>query len=119
MQIISNFCYNQFMKEENLNKTEIEVDDATGEDVEGIQYVNKTAWLDTYPSEEHGITKEDIEQFFDRYSASEVQERLEGRKQTINTDPDRHEWVAKEGGKVVGWCYARKNEENHEESKDK
>lgn len=100
------------MEDERLNTTEIEVDNATGEDVEGIRNVNRTAWLDTYPNEEYGITREDIEQFFDHYSESESQKRLEGRRQTINTDPGSHEWVAREGGKVVGWCYARKNGEN-------
>ena len=89
----------------------IEIKDASGEDVDGIRYVLKTTWLDTYPNEELGITKEDIEQRFDD-STPEAQERLARQKQNINTKPDRHEWVAKDG-QVVGWCLALRGEENH------
>lgn len=91
---------------------DIEVRDATVEDVEQIRHVLKTTWLATYPNEELGITKEDIEQRFND-STPEARERLTKWKQNINTKPDQHEWVVKSGDQVIGWCLARKGGENH------
>lgn len=90
----------------------IEIEDAKAEDVDRIRYVLKTTWLATYPNEELGITKEEIEQRFDD-SAPEAKERVVRWRQNINTRPDRHEWVVKEEDRVVGWCMVLTGKENH------
>lgn len=89
----------------------IEIKDATSGDVEGIWYVTRESWLDTYPNEEYGVTREEIEQKYDR-SSLETKAKLERRREVVNTRSNHHEWVAKTDNKVVGWCYARSDKGN-------
>ena len=49
------------MTEETTNIPQIEVVDATTNDVDQIKEVQATTWLTTYPDQEAGITREDIE----------------------------------------------------------
>lgn len=39
---------------------EIEIVDATAEDIVGIRAVQKETWLATYPNKDYGVTTEDI-----------------------------------------------------------
>lgn len=62
------------MSEETVNRAAFEVVDATPDDVEGIKRVQAAGWLATYPNEEAGITREDIEEY---PNSSERNERFE------------------------------------------
>jgi len=82
----------------------IQIYNATVDDIAGISEVQKETWLSTYPNEEFGITKEDIlsEDFFSG-------DRIESRKKIINNQNSNTKfWVAKDEGKVIGYCCARK-----------
>ena len=90
---------------------EVQILDQTPEDVLEVTRLLRDTWLDTYPNEEYGITKEEI---LDRYDEAkpDFEERMERRRQNVNQDPSSHSWVAKVDGKIVGFCAAGKGEEN-------
>lgn len=90
----------------------IVIRDATGDDVYAIRNVQKVGWLATYPNEHFGITREDILEHFND-TGEEFIKRMEERKKTTNTSPNTHTWVAViEQKEVIGFCIARKGEEN-------
>ncbi len=84
------------------------VRDATTDDIEGIRAVQKEAWLVTYPSEQHGITREDI--MMRDWASSERAERW---RKSIESDPDQHVWVAEESEKILGFCVGKKGEQSN------
>lgn len=94
-----------YLSPEYKNRAPIEIFEATPEDAEGIVQVQHRAWLDTYPNEEYGIKREDIESM--DWSAQKVERWFRSIKNNLNT---WHTWVAKENGKVVGFCTASKTE---------
>ncbi len=55
------------------------VRDAKPEDAEAIQKVYRETWLATYPNEEYGITREDIEDMFSKNDNPETLERVKER----------------------------------------
>lgn len=65
-------------------------------------------WLDTYPNEEYGITREMIEKRFAPRLTKEGIIKL--AEKIINPEPDTLFLVAKVGEKIVGVCRARKDE---------
>lgn len=76
-------------------------------DAEGIQDVYYKTWLDTYPNDGLGITKEAIEESFkNRLSESVLQQRRERIK---NPRENEFSLVAKDGDKVVGVCRVEKH----------
>lgn len=77
-------------------------------DVEEIANVYYYTWLETYPNEAAGITREDLEEHFKNRLENES---LEKRKRSIsNTDPNKMFLVAKDNEKVVGVCNIIKRE---------
>jgi len=72
------------------------------EDVKQIQDVFYFTWLATYPDEEIGITREDVEE---RYKNRFSEKAIEKRKNDIsNKNKNRLFLVAKDEKKVVGVC---------------
>ena len=90
---------------------EIIIRDAIGEDVYPIREIQKQGWLETYPNQQFGITKQDILEHFSEGDQA-YKEKMERRRQTINTDENQHVWVAEEEKKVIGFCIAQKGKEN-------
>lgn len=88
------------------NFPDIEISEATVNDVEGVFNVRKATWLATYPNEEFGITPEAVLSLVDRPGTRE-QLRSEIEKQSDAV----HTWVAKENGSVIGFCFAFRNED--------
>lgn len=87
---------------------EAEVRSMLPTDVIGAQEVFKQAWLATYPNEEAGITREDIEDHFADYLAPE---RIQGRVDKLNDLPEgEYRLVASAGPEVVGVCFAEQAE---------
>ncbi len=88
---------------------DILIHDAKPEDAEGIQFVQKTTWLTTYPNEDLGITREDIEAKIDQIQkggAEKLAERIREEK-SVQT------WVAKDGSRIIGFIAARKLDEEN------
>lgn len=85
------------MMPEDEERKRVVVRLAGAEDAAGINDVQKAAWLDTYPNEEAGITREDIlSRDWDN------PERIRRRQESLKTDTGTI--VAVEGGKVVGFA---------------
>ena len=90
----------------------ITIQKATPEDVEGNSDVFYIGWLNTYPNEEYGITKKDIE---DKFKYGKSPEALENkRQQIINMPPNELFLNAKDGDKIVGVCRLMKKEGGQE-----
>ncbi|MBI3633927.1 MAG: GNAT family N-acetyltransferase [Candidatus Vogelbacteria bacterium] len=88
---------------------EIKIAQAAVNDAISISEIQKEVWMETFPNEEFGITREDImsEDFFN-------EQRIQKRMEVIN-NPDSAVkfWVAKRGKKVVGYiCAERLSEFN-------
>lgn len=78
-----------------------EIRKARPEDVEDIQTVFYQTWLATYPNEEAGITREDIEF---RWKDAFSEERLTKRRDELKDPASEPMFVAIEDGKIVGIC---------------
>lgn len=86
---------------------QIKIVDSVPNDIPVISDVLKTTWLDTYPNAENDITRADIESRFLPDDTEEGRKRLEYRMQRYK-DPNIHQWVAKDGEKIIGLCTAVK-----------
>lgn len=87
----------------------ITIQKPTAEDIYGVQDVFYETWLKTYPNEEFGITKEDVEERFkDRFSLEKIEKRLAGM---LNLGDDQLFLIAKDEEKVIGICKLEKLEE--------
>lgn len=84
-------------------RDEIKIELAKPQDAEAILKLKQTAWLQTYPNEEHGVsvddirkklTDEDIAKFTLSWEKAIASEKLDG---------DRVTFVARMDGKVVGY----------------
>lgn len=82
------------------NMNNISIHPPQPEDAEGILQVLYKTWLDTYPSTEHGITRESIENSFrDSFSP----ENIEKLKNNIKNNSNEHKRIiAVLNGKVIG-----------------
>ena len=77
------------------------IEDAKPEDVERIRTISRDAWLEIYPNETYGITREDIEAI-DWLNPEELEKR---RKKIREGKDDTHTWVIKDDkNNVVGFC---------------
>lgn len=72
----------------------------TKEDVHGIQEVHYRTWLSTYPNEEIGVTKEDIEERFKNRFSKKTMERRSNF--FVNTPDNVLALIAKDDNKIVG-----------------
>lgn len=85
------------------NNPEIIIELAVPEDAEAIMLIKRARWLDTYVSEESGVTEQDI---YKKFSDADLAKGIENwRKGIANVaDKSRKEvFVAKLNGKVVGY----------------
>ena len=91
------------MESEKENfETNIEITDASPEDVVGMREVYYKSWLETYPNEEYGITKDDIE---DKFKVSSTAESIKKRAENIESLPESEKmFIAKDGNRIVGVC---------------
>ncbi|HYD91952.1 MAG TPA: GNAT family N-acetyltransferase [Flavobacterium sp.] len=90
----------------------ITVTDAEIKDVLGIRKVFYETWLVTYPNEELGITRDDIE---DRYKDAFTKEKLKKQEDQIKNLPANQKLlVAKDADKVVGVCRIIKHEDKNQ-----
>ncbi|OGI93902.1 hypothetical protein A3A03_01875 [Candidatus Nomurabacteria bacterium RIFCSPLOWO2_01_FULL_40_18] len=91
---------------ENTQEGLFRIEEAKPEDVEKIRTIIRDAWLEIYPNENYGITREDIEAI-DWFSPA----GLERRKREIAEKGDIiHNWVIRDQkNNVVGFCKVSKD----------
>lgn len=78
----------------------IEISESREEDSLGASKVLKASWIDTYPNEEHGVLRHDIERRADRFDDPST---VEERRKLYGKGSSR--FVAREGDKVVGFIH--------------
>ena len=75
---------------------------ATGTDLDAIRRVIREAWLVTYPNDEAGVTREDIE---DRLQANQTEEKRKRALELIeDPPPGLHTLIARSGSELVAVC---------------
>lgn len=82
---------------------------ASPSDAEAILAVRKQVWLQHYPSEIYGITREDLE-LKDFDSPSKVADL----QSELTNNPNLRVFVAKDGNQVIGCLFTRKAETYNE-----
>ncbi len=89
----------------NTHEVLFRIEDAKPEDVEQIRAIVIEAWLEIYPNEKYGITREDI-------AAIDWHNPDEKRRQKIREGEDNtHTWVLKDDKEnVVGFCEVSRDE---------
>jgi ribosomal protein S18 acetylase RimI-like enzyme len=90
----------------------ITIDIAKVEDALGTIEVQYKTWLETYPNEKVGITREDIE---DRYKDALGGKKLEKRIKAIQEQSENERiLVAKDSEKVVAFCYLTSDDKKNQ-----
>lgn len=90
------------------NKQEgiFKIEDAKPEDVERIRTIARDAWLELYPNEKYGITREDIAAI-DWFNPEELEKR---RRKIIEKGDSVHTLVLKDdNNNVIGFCKVSKD----------
>jgi len=77
------------------------------EDVYGIRKIQRLTWLDTYPNEEFGITRQDVVDKFAIDGTDGGRQKIEDRKK-LYSDPSVCALVAKDQDRIVGFCMVKK-----------
>ncbi len=96
----------------NIDLNNIQVRNAVPQDVRGINNVLYQAWLVTYPNEEYGITREDIE---DDYKDVFTEESIKKREENMRNIPEKQKrLVAVYEDKIVGVLTMVRNEDNNQ-----
>ena len=94
------------------NNHNISIARASPEDAFGIVDVFYKTWLDMYPNEEVGITKDDI---VDKYKNAFTEEYLDGLKGKLrNVVSGNIYLVAKENETIVGVCRVKEHEHKNQ-----
>lgn len=88
----------------------ITISKATNDDAKGIREVSKYTWIATFPNDEYGITKEDLEARFSFSSQDEEKKHTKDRQKAIEDDTTQQYFVARENSKVIGFCFVKKEE---------
>lgn len=82
---------------------------AKPQDVPAILAVRKACWLESYPNDIYGITIEDLE-----LKDFDSQSKIDQLSDEIATNSNLLVLVAKQGLKIVGCVFARKNDQYNE-----
>lgn len=90
--------------------SQITLSKALPDDARGITIVRRNTWLETYPNEKEGITKEDIEESFKK---STIEEESVQRADRIRNNADTQIWVAKDTNSIIGFAEAQKNKDKN------
>ncbi len=80
------------------------------DEVDFIRSIQKEVWLTTYPNKEFGITRNDILVYFQ--DKEKTTKWINGVKDAIAKNKSRG-WTAKVDNKIVGYSFARKNEDKN------
>lgn len=89
------------------------VDEASPDDAAGLFDVQRKTWIDTYPNESEGITKEDVKARVEGIDGELIHAKAERWRNTIASG-ERKVYVAKVNDKVVGFVSPNFNEEDQQ-----
>lgn len=89
---------------------EIKIEIANLGDATGIRDVQRDTWIATYPNEEYGITREDVEAK-DWGSAQRINR---WKKAIEEAGEEQQVWVAREGSQVIAFCVASRGQEKNQ-----
>lgn len=82
----------------------IEISDMASEEVDTVLTIKNQVWLDTYVSEQYGITEADL-----KSRKALNSERLERMRNIVSGSIiNEHVWTAKCGGEIIGMCSAER-----------
>ena len=95
-------------REGHEQPTHVEIGIAKPEDAEGIVTVKRASWIDTYPDEAQGITKEAIVNWVEKKPFE--QDVLAWKESIEEAHADQQTFVAKENGRIVGFCRSLKKD---------
>jgi len=91
------------------------ITDSQPEDVEAIEKMRYQSWLETYPNDEFGVTKEMIEERFAPKLSTEGLEKRREQYLQNQKNPDILNLVAKDdAGQVIGYVFATRGDEGNE-----
>ena len=93
---------------------EIEISLVTPEDYRGAMEVLYKAQLESYPNEELGITREDIEANFAGAFSDEKIRAGEEEWRNLPENPNQRYFIAKHNGKIVGRCIVERHAEKNQ-----
>ncbi len=93
---------------------DIETIAAVPTDARGIRHVSYDSWLVTYPNEANGITVDDIRYRLKDTFSDEKIAKLEEQITDAIASEDKRYFVAKEGEKIIGYCYAVRHQDKNQ-----
>lgn len=96
------------MTEETLQPRGHDLQTATPNDIDGIVEVERQSWVTTYPNEEEGIAKLDLENRF---------RDLSGRTRAIQEDmaAGNHRYtIVKAESKIIGYSHVMRGQHSHD-----
>jgi len=99
----------------NTQEGGFKIELASPDDVLRLQEIIRACWLDTYPNEAAGITREDIagRDFFTGDNVEALEYREERMRTMIEDSENEHTWVVKnEKNEIVGFCRLHKSTGN-------
>jgi ribosomal protein S18 acetylase RimI-like enzyme len=92
--------------------TEYRIEKPVLKDADGLIAMHAQSWIDTYPNDSQGVTREFIEEHIKEFSSEEGKERRLNYIKESYDNPDYYFRVAKdEDGKIVGFVDARRGKE--------
>jgi GNAT superfamily N-acetyltransferase len=102
------------MTKPEFDREAVVIERAVPDDAEIICDIRDRAWLEAYPNAELGITVEDVRIMAQGREGEFVPRRIAYLKEQFGKDdPNQTTFIAKAGGKVVGFIDPRIDEQNH------
>lgn len=85
------------------------------EDIEGIIEMHVQSWLDVYPNEEQGISREHVQESVKRFTNEDGHIKRRKYIEEAHTNPDYFFRIAKDAdGRIVGFIDVRRRSEENE-----
>jgi ribosomal protein S18 acetylase RimI-like enzyme len=88
---------------ESYGPKKFNIEQATPSDAESIMRLKRAAWLKAYPSAEHGVSEEDVENKFTEQDVLQGAKNWEAGIAGEPHDGKRQTFVARQDGRVVGF----------------
>ena len=95
-------------------KPNFTIRDTSAPDVWAVQRIRSEAWLDTYPNEAAGISRESIAAITDKWFDFDVLEKQASRLSRIASDPNSISKIAEDGDKPLGLALAERSAMGHQ-----
>lgn len=88
----------------------VEIREATLDDVEAIRRMHAKSWLDTYPNDEHDISREWLKVKTDAWLTREGLDGSQQHFRSVLSDPQQFYRVAVDNGKIIGFVHGLNTE---------